>query len=65
MTDVVLAVFLIDDLFLNVCINFSEINLRRHISCENRLERVNGGFDPTTNQLKNCGGGGGGGGDFC
>ena len=51
MTNVVLAVFLIDDLFLNACINFSEINLRRHISCENCLERVNGGFDPTTNQV--------------
>ncbi|KAK7102362.1 mitochondrial inner membrane protease ATP23 homolog [Littorina saxatilis] len=31
-----------------------EVNLRRHISCENCLEKVNGGFDPTTNQVVIC-----------
>lgn len=29
----------------------SEVNLRRHISCESCLEKVNGGFDPSTNQV--------------
>ncbi|KAK7484322.1 hypothetical protein BaRGS_00024447 [Batillaria attramentaria] len=31
-----------------------EVNLRRHISCEPCLEKVNGGFDPTTNQVVIC-----------
>ncbi|XP_050413242.1 mitochondrial inner membrane protease ATP23 homolog [Patella vulgata] len=31
-----------------------EINLRRHISCEDCLERVNGGFDPVKNQVVIC-----------
>ena len=36
---------------VSIC-NSSEVDLRRHISCENCLEKVNGGFDPTTNQVK-------------
>lgn len=31
-----------------------EVNLRRHISCEPCKELVNGGFDPTTNQVVIC-----------
>ncbi|XP_041348274.1 mitochondrial inner membrane protease ATP23 homolog [Gigantopelta aegis] len=31
-----------------------EVNLRRHISCEKCLQRVNGGFDPTTSQIVVC-----------
>ncbi|KAL5014119.1 hypothetical protein ScPMuIL_008389 [Solemya velum] len=31
-----------------------EVDFRRHISCENCKARVNGGFDPTTNQVVVC-----------
>ncbi|KAL8577239.1 hypothetical protein ACOMHN_034265 [Nucella lapillus] len=34
--------------------NGCKVDLRRHISCENCLEKVNGGFDPTTNQVVIC-----------
>ena len=30
---------------------FSPIDINRHISCEDCRSRVNGGFDPTTNQV--------------
>lgn len=37
--------------FLFYEIFFSEVNLRRHVSCENCIGSVSGGFDPVANQV--------------
>ena len=36
---------------LNCCV-FSPIDIKRHVACEDCRSLVNGGFDPTTNQVR-------------
>ena len=37
----------------SVCYISSPVDLRRHVSCEPCIGRVNGGYDPQTNQVRN------------
>ncbi|ESO03482.1 hypothetical protein HELRODRAFT_192056 [Helobdella robusta] len=40
--------------YMIIFTSFSDFNPKRHVSCENCLSKVNGGYDPSNNQIVVC-----------